>query len=308
MSPNAPRKKYLSIFISPHLDDAVFSCAGEIAKQKKMGEVCVLNIFTHFPRGSANSALLLSDQRKKEETDASAILGYDVLNLEQEEAFFRDTKFESISNIFLPADIDSRNYALSLASKIKNQLHDVVFENLYIPLAVGWHIDHWITFKAVTEHLSQQFESKNIFFYEDSPYCLIEGATEARLLDFQMNTVPSKTFLRRYFDITLSFYKSPMMKNTTPNWLYYPAFPAICIYFFNLLRRQWKKEKENPQYTLEVFDSDITDFYATKLAAIKKYESQTKIFFKNQSGQIEIPYRSTERYWKLLKTTDKDSL
>ena len=41
-------KVYRAVIISPHLDDAVFSCGGLILKLKSEGPILVINIFTKY--------------------------------------------------------------------------------------------------------------------------------------------------------------------------------------------------------------------------------------------------------------------
>ena len=42
------KKHYNAVFISPHIDDAIFSCGGTIAQLAHQGNVLILNIFTGF--------------------------------------------------------------------------------------------------------------------------------------------------------------------------------------------------------------------------------------------------------------------
>ena len=42
------KKRYRAVIVSPHLDDAVFSCGGAIAQMVTEGPVLVLNIFTRY--------------------------------------------------------------------------------------------------------------------------------------------------------------------------------------------------------------------------------------------------------------------
>ena len=67
---------YRAVFLSPHLDDAVFSCGGLLARLAKTGPVLVLNLFTEFPRPIQNRGIVLGSERYKEEVAAARLCAW----------------------------------------------------------------------------------------------------------------------------------------------------------------------------------------------------------------------------------------
>ena len=70
------KTRYRAVFISPHLDDAVFSCGGRIAQLVKEGPVLVFNIFTRYLSEVKIRGVVLGEERYLEEKFGLAYLGY----------------------------------------------------------------------------------------------------------------------------------------------------------------------------------------------------------------------------------------
>ena len=68
-------KRYRAVVLSPHLDDAVFSCAAAIRQLRQQGPVLVINIFTRYLATSTlKHGVPLVDSRHDEERAAAAFL------------------------------------------------------------------------------------------------------------------------------------------------------------------------------------------------------------------------------------------
>ena len=157
------------LFISPHLDDAVFSCAGAILKAAARGDRPV--IATVFSHGSDHA------KRREEDQHAAALLGAEAvwlgyLDVPDRSAAYCD--FEAI--IFGQAAED-----VTLPAQVADSLNELITEFqpsvIYAPIAVGTHIDHRICFDAIAQ--VQTVAERR--FYEDRPYSYAAGAAELRL-------------------------------------------------------------------------------------------------------------------------------
>ena len=61
-------KHYRAVVLSPHLDDAVFSCAGAIRRLRREGPVLVINIFTRYlAKSTLKHGVPLVDSRHDED-------------------------------------------------------------------------------------------------------------------------------------------------------------------------------------------------------------------------------------------------
>ncbi len=156
------------LFISPHLDDAVFSCSGAIQQVVAAGNRAL--IATVFSHGSREHAV-----RRKEDEAASAILGAEVCWLGLRDAPWRNSFYRGFREIILgtaPGDSDE-SVAAALASVFNSEKPSGIFA----PLAVGTHVDHRLTFTAI----GRIVDAGDITFYEDRPYAFAKGAVDMRL-------------------------------------------------------------------------------------------------------------------------------
>ena len=70
-----------AVFLSPHLDAAIFSCGGTIARLRGEGPVLILNVFTHFPRAGKKFSIYIDDERHLEEAEAAGALATGIVAL-----------------------------------------------------------------------------------------------------------------------------------------------------------------------------------------------------------------------------------
>jgi len=168
------------IFLSPHLDDVVFSCGGFIWDLTRSGQVVeVWTICAADPPPSKLSPFAsslhndwgLGDDayqiRRMEDNVACQILGARTLYLDYLDSIYRqapagDYYYQSEEGIF--GGIDTREVELidRLTEDLETHLPDNV--HLVAPLGIGNHVDHELTRKAASR-LSRQ-----PYFYADYPY------------------------------------------------------------------------------------------------------------------------------------------
>ncbi len=172
----------LRVYVSAHLDDAVFSCGGLIARQKARGdEVVVITVCAGDPPvgeltpfaydlhrrwGGEGSPVGL---RRAEDHVACGRLGAAVVHLPipdaiyrrsiQGEAFYPDSA--SLFGTIAAGDavrIDETAAALERAVPPESEV--------YVPLGIGAHVDH-----VLTRHAAERLASPR-WYYRDVPYVL----------------------------------------------------------------------------------------------------------------------------------------
>ncbi|TMC19875.1 MAG: PIG-L family deacetylase [Chloroflexi bacterium] len=193
-------RKHRHIFLSPHLDDVVYSCGGTLGVQVSCGlQPLVITVFAGIPspaltlspfatqieRGMqwkpAPGVTSLVEARRKEDATALDLLQADYLWLDYLDAIYRGnpayyTRNEQLigGNVHLQDMWIEKELAENLLA-LQRRLPDAVW---YAPLAIGRHVDHQIVCSAA-DQLAQRGAKVN--FYEDFPYVLREGSRETRL-------------------------------------------------------------------------------------------------------------------------------
>ncbi len=187
---------YNSIYLSPHLDDAVLSCGGQIHERIQSGQsVLVVTITAGDPKEMNISpfARALHQRwqttaeavtiRREEDIKACEQLGADFLHWVLLDCIYRQDAHtgqhmypteESLFGAIHPGDdVTSRNLNRLISGLPQ-------FEQLLVPLAIGNHVDHQLC-RRVAEEV---FDPANLTYYEDYPYSQSEDKHEA---DFMNN-------------------------------------------------------------------------------------------------------------------------
>jgi len=173
------------VYLAAHLDDAVYSCGGLIHHQVRDGQACtVLTVFAGDPPPGEVSAF--ADElhrrwetpegpvavRRGEDLEACARLGASALHFGIPEALYRQGQdaaplYPSEEAIFGPVHPEDR----PIVSALTEALLEVGLNGsqVYVPLAIGGHIDHKIL-RAAAEALAQP-----VWYYHDLPYAMRGG-------------------------------------------------------------------------------------------------------------------------------------
>src|SRR5690349_5459067 len=170
-------ERYDEIYISPHMDDAAYSCGGRILQSRAQGKTVL--VVTVFGNGKAEldagDTGTFSDygKRLQEELAVMARLDADLIFLNAPELIFRKNSVATIVRYALPF--------LPLTSPTHDELFATLLElvearlapsgQLFFPLAVGFHPDHRILFDVGRSlHSLARYR---ITFYEDVPYSTV---------------------------------------------------------------------------------------------------------------------------------------
>lgn len=168
-----------AIFISPHLDDAAFSCGGTLARLAADGWQTILcTVFTKsvpHPQGFALFCQLDKNLpaeidymklRRAEDYQAAKILNAsEVLHLNFAEAPHRG--YESAPELF--AEIKTGDEIWRHVAEHFNLLDEIHQPDLiFAPQGLGNHVDHRQTLRAVRESLA----AEKTCWYRDAPYAI----------------------------------------------------------------------------------------------------------------------------------------
>lgn len=184
---------YDLIYLSPHLDDAILSCAGQIYQFVQAGRtVLIVTVMA----GDASTADLspfaqslhkrwevTSDAvtvRRQEDETASDLLGADFWHLDVLDCIYRRHP-ESGEALYASEEAlfgDLHPAELALAQSLAHELNQMpVPDQALAPLTAGHHVDHQLTRLAAELWLGQD----KLRYYEEFPYVLTEGAMPADL-------------------------------------------------------------------------------------------------------------------------------
>jgi LmbE family N-acetylglucosaminyl deacetylase len=168
-----------SLYLSPHLDDAILSCAARIQQETAEGKrVLVATLFTEADAEREP----LYQRRRAEDIRAVESLGAAAAHLGLSDAPFRRPYYASFRAIVLgshAADGEDEDAVRRVLVDV-SRTHDP--GRVYCPLGVGTHIDHRLVYQAAVA--VQGFG--RLIFYEDRPYVLVPGQLAMRLAELSL--------------------------------------------------------------------------------------------------------------------------
>lgn len=178
------------IYLSPHLDDAVFSCGGRIALQVRQGlSLWVVTVFSGSPTGPLSDFARLLHAgwglegedapavRRKEDREALALLGAAAVHWDFEDCVYRRTPdgrwlYPDWASLWGPIAPEEAALTEALAQRLGALPPSAVW---VVPLGAGRHVDHRHLRRAV------EMTGRACLYYEDYPYADDEGAVAEAL-------------------------------------------------------------------------------------------------------------------------------
>ena len=197
------------IFLSPHFDDAVYSCGGTLGVQMSVGlKPLVITVFGGAPeQGSPLSSFAMDvhrqmgfsqdintviQTRRREDAAAMELLGVDYLWLDYPDAIYRgNPAYYTQNSQLMGSEVNSGDRWIDeelaeLLVSLRKRLLDAVW---YAPLSIGRHVDHQIVCSAA-DRLTQLGAKVNL--YEDFPYVVRHpGSLVDRLEEFGNTLEPA---------------------------------------------------------------------------------------------------------------------
>lgn len=184
---------YDSIYLAPHLDDAVLSCGGQIFEETRRGQaVLVVTVMAGDPppnvsgyAQSLHSRWELPEEtataRRREDLAACALLGADALHWPVPDCIYRTAPANGTPMYLSDEDIFGEIHPADapLVKELTGRLAALPPANRIVaPLTVGHHVDHQLVRQAAERHFGHRLE-----FFEDFPYVQTE-----RSQDFLQNS------------------------------------------------------------------------------------------------------------------------
>ena len=186
---------YDAIYLSPHLDDAVLSCGGQIYQLTQAGgSVLIVTIMAgDVPSGELSLfaqglhdrwqlPLNASSARREEDRAASLTLGAEYKHLDLLDCIYRQDPDDGValyqSEDALFGDLHPAESSLvNCLAEILAQLPKA--KQVFSPLTLGHHVDHQLTRQSAELWRG----SDNLTYYEDYPYAVSDNALKRQLLD-----------------------------------------------------------------------------------------------------------------------------
>ena len=185
---------YDYIYISPHLDDVVYSCGAQIYQHTSRGQsVMIITLMAGDPdpgqlsdyakelhrRWQIGSAGV--EIRRQEDRSACSLIGARALHWPFMDCIYRQNPvdgshlYQSDKAIFGPIDSSETGLIASISARIDTLPSG---SKIFIPLSVGNHVDHQIARLAA----SNVSEAESMAYYEDYPYASLDSKA---LLSFE---------------------------------------------------------------------------------------------------------------------------
>lgn len=175
-----------ALCLSPHLDDAAFSCGGTVARLSGLGwRVVLCTVFTATvpnPQGFAlacqtDKGVPASEDymalRRAEDETAAATLGAQEIWLGHPEAPHRG--YESATKLFAGVrEEDTVHEAVS--RDLAALAHGLSPDLILAPQGLGGHVDHLQTIRALEDALKPEgaLADLRLLYYRDTPYAIHE--------------------------------------------------------------------------------------------------------------------------------------
>ena len=230
--------KYL-LFISPHLDDVVFSLSDYISNMiAKNHLIIIATVFT-----KSNLSIL------ENLTGDYYLYGdYKTRVLEDKNAIKSINKNIIIEHLDFPEEIFRKHYNTiytPLIIKINFIIKKYNVEKIYFPLAIGNHTDHKIVY-----NVSQFYKNKfNTYYYFDYPYCAIDLNTK-----FYLSTLGN--FQKIYFIDICNFMNHPIYNSTPKLFLFLKMVFNIFLYLIHYVYYLFFKSKNFNVNTIKINDEN----------------------------------------------------
>jgi LmbE family N-acetylglucosaminyl deacetylase len=164
------------VFLGAHLDDAVCSCGGTIAKLiYEREEVLVITIYTRGPdlKSLPKKFHKFADYDLRKEEDKAALdkLSADYKWLDIDERAYRTPLIKRPTDVF-KIDLSKGLKQFINITEIQAELDKIFIDNpkvqIYAPLGIGNHFDHVEVFLASLMYMVDNALFDNFLFYLDS--------------------------------------------------------------------------------------------------------------------------------------------
>lgn len=190
------RRMPSAVFVAPHYDDVTLSCGGTVASLVDRGiPATMITVFggeitedktsefakQKHARWAVRDLAAVVEQRRAENRAAAAILGCKSWDFGFPDAIYRGDRYTSDEQVFGGRFVEPERELIELiAAEVRSVPEWRSDSTLFVPLAVGGHVDHSLAFA-----LGRLFARRGtaVYAYEDCPYAIHTPASTLARLD-----------------------------------------------------------------------------------------------------------------------------
>ncbi|MBC7815115.1 MAG: PIG-L family deacetylase [Burkholderiales bacterium] len=200
------------LFLSPHIDDVVFSCGGFVHQLSGRDEqVEVLTVNAGDPPPTLPDSPIVRElhqrwnrgenpyiARRIEDEHACRAVGAQAFHMGLQDCIYRTVNGEALYPTGVFGDVHPDDPQSDILAQTPSPITDV--DVLYIPLGVGHHVDHQLV-RDWGMKLAAQGVGREVVFYEEYPYIRVDGAVEKALEFFAPQTLTVDTISMSEADV-----------------------------------------------------------------------------------------------------------
>ena len=217
-----PDRCFQSLYLSPHFDDVVLSCGGQIYERTRRGErvavltVCAAPPPTQLSPFAAGLHARWSAQgrfdRAAEDRAALAVLNAKPIHLTIHDCIYRRSAsgewlYDSEEDIFGELSALEPTPAAAIAAELARTAPLVPGAEVFAPAAIGNHVDHRLV-RAVADQWSNSANELRFFHYADYPYAASKAVAPGRMIALSDSARQAKIeALRQYRSQLSTFWK-----------------------------------------------------------------------------------------------------
>lgn len=295
----SPKPRFEHVIVSPHLDDAVFSCGGLLSTWTARGErPLVLNVFSQTSLVASETEVRLAEERA-----AAAMLGYESRVLGAVDAFVRDPAYSSMTGLFDTAPSVYIPEVDHVIARLRAALDTVEYGLVLAPLGIGWHVDHLLAHLAACAVVPKE----RLSFYEDMPYVFVPQLLAYRLHELERSHRPPAGSVLAHALAASAFYAgTASMKQAVSPGRRALAMPVLAAWFARQLVRHRHKHPDARALTPVVHDVsphadrrlDACELYASQFPRFFDSRAQCSAWFSAHARRLGSSAHAVERTWR----------
>ena len=298
-------RAYDAIYVSPHLDDAVYSCAGQMALARARGaRILVVTLFGNGSDDESGGGVFGNyAERKREEQRAAAVPDTDYLFLNAPDALSRkaasaDLLRYAVAFMRLPERPLRRELRALLEALVDRLLSPE--GRVYVPLAIGEHPDHREAYEI--GRVLHARDPGRVLFYEDVPYTHVPTLRAQRLRHLQVSAETAGHFAAQARELT-DFALAP--QSPVVRWLATPLALLHLVGIEALFRLAGSADDLGGR--LRVEEHDVGSVLETKVSAMLAYATQTAFFYPTRDALYRALREHDDRYLERVWTLAPDA-
>jgi LmbE family N-acetylglucosaminyl deacetylase len=197
-----------SLYVSPHSDDVLLSCAARLLADAARGlRIVVVTVFGDGERGWPEVGALQGAHLRR-------------LSLGLPDARRRSDYYSSFRALVEGRRADDDGWLRQVAQALADIGHRSKASQVYAPLGVGSHIDHRLSHEACLRGF-QSGDGRDVFLYEERPEAFVRGAVRVRLGQLGARLPPAAAHAAdraRLAAFVWRFHVAPSLRGDLKGW------------------------------------------------------------------------------------------